>query len=277
VRRWGGPGCHNRGNWGGRRCGGGQWRNQWRHNNSDASNTPNATNEPSGENTAPVVETCRRWQRPNTTVWLSSRFIADVTINDGAQLEPKTPFNKVWRLQNTGNADWPAGTALSFVSGDALAGPDSVIIKDAVQPGQVIDVAIDLVAPAAYGRYISNYRLVTPGGISFGHRVWADILVVPPREEEVSESQPTPVEEKKEEPAVVIPVAPAVVPVPVVETKKEEPVPVAPPAPRQETVYLYAEQLATLEAMGFVNTQQNKIVLERHRGRVLEAIHDLLR
>ena len=42
---------------------------------------------------------------------------------------------------------------------------------------QEMDVAVDFVAPARPGRYISYWRLASPSGQKFGQRVWVHIQV----------------------------------------------------------------------------------------------------
>lgn len=44
--------------------------------------------------------------------------------------------------------------------------------------GQVTDVAVDFLAPAKPGRYISYWRLALPSGQKFGQQVWVLIQVV---------------------------------------------------------------------------------------------------
>jgi hypothetical protein len=47
----------------------------------------------------------------------------------------------------------------------------------AKQPLEEFDVAVPCVAPASPGKYVSYWRLVTPAGAEFGHRLWIDISV----------------------------------------------------------------------------------------------------
>ena len=289
YRRWGHGGWGRgpaQGHWGGRRCyqqqqqpqQGQQQQGQWQRNHCAPVPAPAA---PCQE--TPVVEGGSRWQR-----FLSSRFIADVTINDGTQMAPRTPFHKVWRLKNAGSTEWPANTALTFVSGDSLGGEESVVLQNPVQPGEEVEVGVNMVAPARAGRYISNFRLVTPDGISFGHRVWADILVVPP-------ADPTPVvvvEEQASSPLSVEVEVQVVEEEEVEKVKEEEPQPVPaevvtvvapvvvePVAPQPAPVhsdYIYGGQLAALVGMGFENEEANKIALWRHKGDIIAAVNDLL-
>merc|ERR1719231_1096364 len=50
-----------------------------------------------------------------------------------------------------------------------------------VLPGEEVDVAVEMVAPAEIGRYLGYWRLVGPHGRrKFGQRVWCHVQVVDP-------------------------------------------------------------------------------------------------
>jgi hypothetical protein len=82
-------------------------------------------------------------------------------------------------MANEGTQEWPQGTQLIFCGGDTLAPtPNTTTFAVPVtKPGKNVYVTADLQAPAKPGRYVSYFRLVTPSGARFGHRVWCDILV----------------------------------------------------------------------------------------------------
>merc|ERR1719327_109860 len=116
---------------------------------------------------------------------LAARFVRDVTIFDGTQMAPSTPFTKIWRLKNTGEVAWPPGTKMLFVGGDQMTSEMMVPLSRAtpVQPGEEVDVAVEMVAPPELGRYLGYWRLVGPWGRrKFGQRVWCHVQVVDPRE-----------------------------------------------------------------------------------------------
>jgi hypothetical protein len=82
-------------------------------------------------------------------------------------------------MANEGNQEWPQGTQLMFCGGDMLS-PSSATTTFAVpvtKSGKNAYVTADLQAPSKPGRYVSYFRLVTPTGVRFGHRVWCDIVV----------------------------------------------------------------------------------------------------
>ncbi|BAF09216.1 protein NBR1 homolog [Oryza sativa Japonica Group] len=114
---------------------------------------------------------------------LESRFILDVTVLDGTLMAPSTPFTKIWRMHNNGSIMWPLGTQLIWVGGDQFALQTYVPLEipvDGFPVDQEIDVAVDFVAPARPGRYISYWRLASPSGQKFGQRVWVHIQVEDP-------------------------------------------------------------------------------------------------
>merc|ERR1719473_2405659 len=104
-------------------------------------------------------------------------------------MEPGTDFTKIWRLKNVGEVPWPAGAKMLFVGGDQMTTEMSVPLSrsGAVMPGEEVDVAVEMVAPAELGRYLGYWRLVGPHGRrKFGQRVWCHVQVVDPSMEAVS-------------------------------------------------------------------------------------------
>ena len=49
--------------------------------------------------------------------------------------------------------------------------------------GEDVEVSIDLLVPEMAGRYVSHWRLASPFGQKFGHRLWVVIQVVPASEQ----------------------------------------------------------------------------------------------
>jgi len=117
----------------------------------------------------------------------AARFVCDVTVFDGTQVAPKTPFTKIWRLKNVGDLPWPAGTKMLFVGGDQMTTEMSVPLgRDTpVMPGEEVDAAVEMTAPADLGRYLGYWRLTGPHErMRFGQRVWCHIQVVDPTQPE---------------------------------------------------------------------------------------------
>lgn len=111
-----------------------------------------------------------------------AQFIADVTIPDGMQMLPGQAFTKTWRLRNLGSCTWDNRYALVFASGEALGAPAVINLTTTVPSGATVDLSIDMLAPAAPGRYVSRWKLRNPAGEVFGvvadQPFYADIVVV---------------------------------------------------------------------------------------------------
>ncbi len=95
-------------------------------------------------------------------------FVADVTVPDDTPFPPGTAFTKTWRLQNAGTCAWTTEYALVFDHGDPLGAPAEVPLLGEVPPGAVVDLSVNLVAPATPGTYSSFWKLRTDAGVVFG-------------------------------------------------------------------------------------------------------------
>lgn len=117
-----------------------------------------------------------RWRHSR----LDSCFIDDVNVFDGTVIAPSTPFTKIWRIRNTGTAEWPHGTQLICIGGDLLRTSLRVgleIPKSGVPVGCSMDIAVEFVSPERPGEYISYWRMISPLGKQFGERFWVHIKV----------------------------------------------------------------------------------------------------
>ena len=77
-----------------------------------------------------------------------------MTIPDGTKFAPGDTFTKTWRLKNTGSCDWNNDYDLVFDDGDKMDGADVVGLSiGTVEPGETVDISVDLKAPAAVGDY----------------------------------------------------------------------------------------------------------------------------
>lgn len=116
----------------------------------------------------------------------AAAFVRDVTIPDGALLERDTPFTKTWRLKNVGTCSWTTSYALVFVNGDGLSAPSTVNLGANVNPGETIDVSVNMVTPDQEGHYRGYWKLRNASGVLFGigtqatTSFWVDINVAGP-------------------------------------------------------------------------------------------------
>jgi hypothetical protein len=115
------------------------------------------------------------------------RFVTDITIPDGTVFEPGEVFTKTWRLRNVGSCAWTSGYDIVFSGGDAMDGVSPVqITSGTVNPGQSVDISVDLTAPASVGTYRGNWQLRDPSDVIFGiensssELFWVEIEVEEP-------------------------------------------------------------------------------------------------
>jgi len=94
-------------------------------------------------------------------------FYADVTVPDGEWLDAGEPFTKTWQVRNTGTCTWGDGYALVFASGDIMNGALSNTIPE-VSPGEIIDISVNLIAPARGGEHTGNWEFQNSQGNRFG-------------------------------------------------------------------------------------------------------------
>lgn len=95
-------------------------------------------------------------------------FVRDVSIPDNTTLGSGANFTKTWRIQNSGTCAWTSAYALVYSSGAQMSGPAFVNLPKSVPPGDTVDIAVNLVAPAGQGTYRGNWMLRNASGILFG-------------------------------------------------------------------------------------------------------------
>lgn len=96
-----------------------------------------------------------------------AQFVTDVTIPDGTTLDPDEDFTKTWRLKNIGTCSWTTSYAVVFDSGASMDGPAVQALTGNVNPGQTLDISIDLKAPATAGDYTGYWKLRDGSGKTF--------------------------------------------------------------------------------------------------------------
>jgi VCBS repeat-containing protein len=120
---------------------------------------------------------------PASTCTNRFSLVKDVTIEDGQRVDPNTEFKKVWRIRNEGSCGWTIGYEWVFVSGYQLGALNSVHIPAEVAPDVMMDITLDMKAPAVSGTYRSYWMMRSPSGELFGtgpnynEPVWVEIKV----------------------------------------------------------------------------------------------------
>jgi hypothetical protein len=102
-----------------------------------------------------------------TCYW--AQFVADVTIPDGTNFAPGTAFKKTWRLKNVGTCAWNSSdVSLIFDSGEKMGAASSVALSTSVNPGQTVDITVDMTAPSSAGHYFGYWKFKSAQGGVFG-------------------------------------------------------------------------------------------------------------
>jgi Ig-like domain-containing protein len=99
----------------------------------------------------------------------AAQFVTDVTYADDTQVDPNQTFTKTWRLKNSGTCSWTTSYAVVFTSGDSMNAPAAQALTGSVNPGQNVDISVDLKAPSSPGTYTANFRLRNASGVLFSN------------------------------------------------------------------------------------------------------------
>ncbi len=134
---------------------------------------PRMTDTPANPTSPPtsVIETATQdsGQPPSATCDQAlPGFPIDVTIPDDTVLQPGESFTKTWRLQNAGTCTWTSNYALVWFSGEQLDAPLSVPLSGNTEPGQSVDLSVEMKVPDNEGTYQSWWKLRNPAGVLFG-------------------------------------------------------------------------------------------------------------
>lgn len=124
---------------------------------------------------------------------LCADYVRD-TVEDGTAMDAGTSFTQTWTLYN-GSSDtpWPVGSSVRFIGGDRqmlnvdnlhpspaqdlLQAKETNKLTAEIAPHGSCEFKVQLKAPPRPGRYISYWRMKTPDGRPFGHKLWCDIVV----------------------------------------------------------------------------------------------------
>ncbi len=128
------------------------------------SSTPSPTPIPPTETPTPLPPT----PVPTSIPCNWALMVKDVRVQQGASFNPSEYFTKTWRIENIGACSWNRAYAIIYDKGDQMGGTDLKWLNANVDPGQMLDVSLRLVAPAQLGQYTGYWWLRTEMGDPFG-------------------------------------------------------------------------------------------------------------
>jgi ABC-type amino acid transport substrate-binding protein len=122
---------------------------------------------------------------PPTTCVDGMSFIADLNYDDQNMtnpplLNPGQPFVKGWRVRNSGTCAWTTAYRFDYAGGNSsasLMNGQPQALGRVVNPGEVVDFQVSLVAPLAAGTYQGFWQMRNGASRNFGTRVWVGIRV----------------------------------------------------------------------------------------------------
>ncbi len=94
--------------------------------------------------------------------------LVNETIPDGTVLETGEYFFKRWYLRNDGECTWNQEYELLYWDGDLMGGYVEYPFTDIAQPGETIELPIQLQAPEAAGTYTGYWKMRSRSGYLFG-------------------------------------------------------------------------------------------------------------
>jgi len=119
----------------------------------------------------------------NNLKWIADLNLDDQNMQAPPILVPGQDFSKGWRVQNNGTCAWPADFELAYANGnriEAAMGGSSVKIGRAVQPGEQLEIIVNLRAPQTYGVFQGFWQMRDTLGQTFGETVWVGIQAPDP-------------------------------------------------------------------------------------------------
>jgi hypothetical protein len=106
--------------------------------------------------------------QPTASCTNRAELVKHLNVLDNTALDAGQAFAKLWRVKNTGTCVWTTDYVLAFYSGEQMSGLPSIPLSAVVQPGETVDLRVDLVAPLNQTSYTGNWVLQDSSGRLFG-------------------------------------------------------------------------------------------------------------
>lgn len=106
---------------------------------------------------------------PTSTILPTPCYRAELveeTVPDGTKFSPGETFAKTWIIRNTGVCEWTEEFRWVLVDGEDFGGVTDVPLNQNIQPGEDLQVLLELKAPMFTGTYKGTYQIMTETGAS---------------------------------------------------------------------------------------------------------------
>ena len=126
-----------------------------------ATNTPIATFTPAATAVPPT-------KTPIPIPCNAASYIADVTIPDWSSVKAGESFVKTWKVKNVGTCSWTKEYKIFFFGGNQMQAASAVAFPKNVNPGETVNLSVEMVAPSDKGSYSGSWMLKAANGTVFG-------------------------------------------------------------------------------------------------------------
>lgn len=86
------------------------------------------------------------------------------TIPDGTKFPPGQYFTKIWVIRNTGVCAWDEDFQGRLVDGEDFDAPTDLKLNQVINPGEDLEVKMELKTPLLQGLYTGTYKILTDEG-----------------------------------------------------------------------------------------------------------------
>ena len=124
--------------------------------------------QPAAPGVLPTITSAVVLNTQAASVCMNSAFIADVTYTDGTVVQDNANLAKVWSIQNTGTCTWDDGFSLQPITGDAKGSWVIDQTSEFVEPGEIVEIRIDVKTPSKGGEWGGCWRMRGDSGQFFG-------------------------------------------------------------------------------------------------------------
>lgn len=138
--------------------------------------TPVLTERPTATILVPTSISVTRSTPTNPPCTNQLKYIKDVTIPDGAMVNPGETLDKQWLVENTGSCNWNDRYRLKLIAGQDLGFPSESALFPA-RNGSQATIRLVFDSPKATGAYRSAWQAYDPAGKPFGDPIYIEFVV----------------------------------------------------------------------------------------------------